>query len=179
MAKKRRELVTGKHAETYNKEFRQYLNAYSDDKGANKIQYYGDKNKFYLLRKSEKKTIKQLYNKSSKARSMFRPNLFLSKKGSLFELNKDGSVVYRKPTTDEKTGREKWQICFTPNLKEKGGTNIQVYQLTNLLFGEITPKAQEILDEEGLSAMVKLKSTDETKVRTHHNRGVGINPKYN
>ena len=178
MAKKKRQLVTGKHAKTYDREFRQYLNMYEDAKGVNKIPYYSDENKFYLLKKSEKKTIKQLYDKSSKARSMFRPNLFLSKKGSLFELNKDGSVVYRESRKDEKTGREKWQICFTPKLKEEGGTNIQVYQLTNLLFGEITPKAQELLDEEGLSAMVKLKSTDKTKVRTHHNKGKGINPKY-
>lgn len=178
MAKKKRQLVTGKHAETYDREFRQYLNMHEDAKGANKIPYYSDENKFYLLKKSEKKTIKQLYDKSSKARSMFRPNLFLSKKGSLFELNKDGSVVYRESREDEKTGREKWQLCFTPNLKEKGGTNIQVYQLTNLLFGLITPKAQKILDEEGLSAMVKLKSTDITKVRTHHNKGKGTNPKY-
>lgn len=178
MAKKRRELVTGKHAETYDKEFKQYLNMHEDSKGANKIQYYGDKNKFYLLKKSEKKTIKQIYSKSNKARSMFRPNLFLSKKGSLFELNKDGSVVYREPTTDKKTGRKKWQICLTPNLKEEGGTNLQDYQLTCLVFGTITPLAQEILDQEGLSAMVKLKTTDETKIRTHHNRGVGANPKY-
>lgn len=188
MAKKqkttRKAKVKGRHAETYDRIFREYLNAHSDSKGAIEIPYYKKeegKPNTYLLKKREKKSIKQIYDANSKARSQVRKNLFISKEGNVFMLKRDNTVVIFRRTPDTKTNKNTYNFCITDNPSETG-TTIRDYQLTCLVFGEFTPKAQQILDREGLNAMFTVGSSnnnlDENLVQVHHYIGEqSANPK--
>lgn len=178
----RRAKVKGRHATTYDRIFREYLNAHSDSKGAIEIPYYKNgKEETYLLKKREKKSIKQIYDPSSKARSQVRKNLFISKEGNVFILKSDNTVATFKRTLDTKTNKYVYNFCLTDDPKETG-TTIRDYQLTCLVFGKFTPKAQQILDREGLNAMFTIGSTnnnlDENLVQVHHYVGEqSTNPK--
>lgn len=175
MTKKRRGKVKGRQYQTYDKLFREYLNKYSDEKGNIEIEYYREvkgKPNTYLLKKSERKTIQQIYNKDNKARSQIRKNLFISKKGNIFYLGTDNVVKAYRKSLDSKTNKYLYNICLTDSSNEKEGTNVRDYQMTCLVFGYFTPKAEQILNEKGLSAMFSVgKKEENTPIQIHHIEG--------